>query len=146
MSAYVVSHAHINAILNWCKARMIGFDRYCVEHLGTNNLTEVGRLLLKQNCLNIKYLYALATPAEKNAYKSYEFKRDELIIQQGTPEDALQLISCYVYQCSDRPQWGSSRNKVRRFLDDVRCHIAYLVPSVEDCRTWDYDSFKLKNA
>ena len=137
MSSFHVGSKHINAILSWCDIRTTGFHYILNGTLGTTDLAAAGQMLFDENNRNLRRLYGA-----KGVYKAqYEWEKDTVFADVAKPEDVFLLLSCYAYQCCDRPQWSSPRNKVSRFVDAARVHVAQHLSVIEDCRTWSYGHY-----
>lgn len=89
MSAFLVSHKHVNTILS------------AYERLDRNkhNLTELGKILLKENARSVAYRY---NEPEDEEWKSYKFKAEPVIL----PVVAyIKLCNCLDYQSCECADW-----------------------------------------
>jgi hypothetical protein len=107
MSAFIVSHAHINALVSaMLDARMsywTGQDRVYVTRA---NAEEVGRILLAENVRSVTHRYGgRLDDDEQNAAALYRFA------YAGRPRSPVQLIKavhCLDYQSCETEDWESS--------------------------------------
>ena len=121
MSAYIVDHATIHAIITWARSLHI-----CVPNLDgsprwapLNDLdpNEVGQLLLNENVKSVNHRYRA-----KDVPPAYAF-REVHAIKRGqynpilTAIDIIKACNCLEYQSCEHPGWN--RSWAKRFLDHV---------------------------
>lgn len=109
MSAFIVSNAHINAIVSWANLNSYGLRQTSQE------LAQTGRMLLAENCKSVAARYSNMKDAAETELAAYRFAYDP------KPRSAVQIIKacdCLAYQSSEHDGWKDSAAK--RFLDEVR--------------------------
>ena len=133
MSAWVVSKAHIDALVS---AAMQGRDGLRwrtgeINQTETDVGTEVGRMLWNENLQSIHYRYPDTRngrdyPADNgftaDDVDTYRFKRSK-------PMNAviiLKAISCYEYQSCEHPEWDKS--EVFSFCENLRLKMINELP------------------
>lgn len=92
MSAWMVSKAHIDALVN-----------SAVEH-GITTVAEVhetGRMLWRENRRSVNYRYQ-----ERGRTPQYRFTGTEMPLH---PVVILKLLHCFEYQSCERPDWEKSQ-------------------------------------
>lgn len=100
MSAFVVSHAHINALVSWANH----FKRK--TRLSSSTLADhpemLGQLLLDANIDSVNYRYAHNKDAqcEPETFTWQPSKAREL-----SAVEALKALVCLDYQSCERPDW-----------------------------------------
>lgn len=120
MSAYVVDHDHVNAILTTCK--MAGGCINCpmdvwIEKPGNDELTRIGQMLLAENYRAVNYRYRQPADGDAKEIDAYRFEVytpfvaahanggaafDKVLLQ------AVKLIQSYRYQCNETDDWHDS--------------------------------------
>ncbi len=137
MSAYIVDHSTLHAILTWARNLRIS-----VKHpdgdgrwVGLNDLdpSEVGQLLMNENYRSVNYRYR-----EKDVPPPYGF-REVISIKRGgqnhilTAIDIIKVCNCLEYQSCEHDGWDKSWAKA--FLDRVVENSLHKLPGY-DAAPW----------
>jgi hypothetical protein len=121
MSAYIVDHATIHAIITWARRICIsvpnldGSPRWAP--LNDLDPSEVGQLLLNENVKSVNHRYRA-----KDVPPAYAF-REVHAIKRGNCNhilsaiDIIKCCNCLEYQSCEHPGW--ERSWAKRFLDHV---------------------------
>jgi hypothetical protein len=111
MSAFVVSHTHIDALVSaglafarptepmaWYHAGPDGLER--AYQLRPDNPTEVGAMLLAANHTSVNLLYGERAATES----AYSFRR-----LAGVPDPVVvpKALACLEYQSCEHPEWAT---------------------------------------
>ena len=119
MSAWVVSKAHINAMVDagmhvhyrpfhWYPK---GGDVGKSPTLTQETADRVGQMLLDECIASVSYRYdegyPTRLPGKTNAEHVIPFQYKPLM-NPPTPVEVLKIISCYEYQSCEHPQWEDS--------------------------------------
>lgn len=151
MSAYVVDHDHIDAILTvatgwnvdcrWVTGEDID-EQDWRSHVyrgigygtGRSELTPVGRMLLTENVRSVAYRYpgcdADQLPGSiGQTVDGYEFRRVPYPEYDFGPVDGLSLLSCYEYQSCEHPDWR--RSEAWRFCQSLRSALISVLPGYD---------------
>lgn len=104
MSAFIVSTAHINALVNAgyraCVANSlswyVGAER---RTLTSDNLDAVGAMLMQANAASVDYRYR---ETNQVPYYRHTFRHTRPAVE------VLKLVDCYEYQSCERPDWPQS--------------------------------------
>jgi hypothetical protein len=159
MSAFVVSKAHIDAMIrrglalahygplfwyakDFRDIQGLGYDE--VKKL-TRTLTDetadaVGQMLIDECVKSVSYRYQddklTNLPGPTNAYWliPYQYQMS-WGARMPNPVEALKLISCYEYQSCEHPEWHDSEAK--RFCESLRHHMIAMLPGYDDA-PWEW--------
>lgn len=136
MSAYVVTEAHIHALVQagleanrryrsssfrWTTpnpAAQFGFD---VHELRIDNADEVGQMLWRENVASVRYRYPDDGPEELPGPNGFNAEADPYIYRYRplceplTPVETLKAIDCYEYQTCEHPDWRDPANVAAAF-------------------------------
>lgn len=139
MSAYVVSKAHIDYLVN--AAVVVGirhqspmfFDRERAASYG--NGTAIGRALWAENHASVAYRYPdcadgglpgpIGLDDETIAAYTYATPR-----RAFNPVVAIKAVGCYQYQSCEHPEWGESAAKA--FTDDLLWRLIEELPGYDE--------------
>lgn len=108
MSAFVVSHSHIDALLSYSIDKRLTYWTGA-EHIQITdaNATVIGKLLLEANEASVLHRYPDATPetcpgTEGETFEKYRFTRwwDTL-----TAVQMMKACDCLDYQCCEVDDW-----------------------------------------
>lgn len=146
MSAFVVSHAHIDALLTFADLkRLTDYLSYEVNH-GTEklSLTEIGRILLAENERSVCHRYPDCTESDKpgtigEEAIGYKFKTWQSVfkLQHGQLcALILKACDCYDYQACETDDYDQSI--ARRIIDRIRDRAIHSLPGYEDA-PWGID-------
>lgn len=128
MSAYIVTHTHINAIVTWASDRRVTFTygspgwdaTYQVQ--GSEQAT--AELLYAANVISVNYRYKLDDPVGTVTYGPTSLYR---------PIEIIKLCSSLEYQSCEHPGWDDSLAK--KLLDEIR-HAAITKLPGYDAAPW----------
>lgn len=147
MSAYVVPHAHIEALVRVAVEGPIGargdWSFYWTDSTKPGGYVfvdpehgdEIGRLLLAENIRSVIYRYD-DEPDEHEPASAYSFAYRG---RQLTALEALVAIHGYEYQACEHPEWESS--KARALCADLKSSLIRLVPGYDEAGTWTIDDY-----
>lgn len=99
MSAHIVSHATINALISWA-------CRHGVEQRGAYSHGEeqdAGALLFAANVESVNYRYP---QGERETADGYVFEHDTT---ERQPVEIIKLCQYVAYQSNERPDWDGSQ-------------------------------------
>lgn len=146
MSAFIVDHAHIDALLNWAVSNRV--DYYVPQSMNnkpgglrvdinTQNATEIGAILLTENERSVRHRYPscgandLPGTIGQDA-ASYRFK-----FSMRAPLSAVQAIKachCLSYQCCETDDWEGTL--AHRILSAIQDSATYKLPGY-DSAAWE---------
>ena len=136
MSAFVVDHAHINAILTFAKKHKahIYFSNDCPANwplpyvFGAMNLNDpiqldwLAQMLLNENVRSVNYRYR---ESDKPSSIAFVPKGSHL-----KPIDVLSMLGCYDYQTSETDDYNSTL--ARFIIDSIRQCAITALPGYRD--------------
>lgn len=117
MSAWVVSKAHINAMVHAglsVRYRPLTWypkDKSGPKCLTYENASEIGQMLLRECIASVSYRYKdneltnLPGVSDAEWMIPFQYKR---MVNSPTLVEALKNISCYEYQSCEHPEWENS--------------------------------------
>lgn len=134
MSAYVVSHRHINAILtfaNRANARLCaGVMRYDASNV--EDLQRMAEILYAENVRSVNYRYrqpaslpGIVDETERDIV--FNFVRDAF-----SPVDILRLCECYDYQACETPDYEASA--AARIVNAIRHEAIRALPGYSNAK------------
>jgi hypothetical protein len=144
MSAFIVSHDHIDALLSFAAEHLHGSPAsYYVPQAECNvpggkrvdvtyeNATEVGRVLLIENERSVCHRYSdAATGADAAAYRFKPWPR------ALTPVSILKGCDCFDYQACETPDYRTSL--AFRIVDAIRKRAIHRLPGYGDAQGWEF--------
>lgn len=145
MSAFVVSNAHINAMIDaGMLVRCRPFTWYPKDKTGPKQLTyenasEVGQMLLDECIASVSCRYGedglteLPGPANAEWVIPYKYKR---MANPPTPVEVLKLIDCYRYQSCEHPEWDDS--EAHCFSKALQARTIDLLPGYDEA-PWELE-------
>lgn len=123
MSAFVVSKAHIDALVSTAQAWRTPMPESHSSRMHSYVTgTELGQLLWDQNYASVNYRYSDESPAELYTPTA---KRRIL-----TPVQALKAIQCYNYQSCETPDYEKS--EAYRFVEAFKSEAISRLPGYSD--------------
>ena len=130
MSAFIVSPDHITALLaGFAAQRRLRRD----SPLSEDDLSEIGRQLLLENCRSVAYRYD--TPVN-DGWQNYRFDRKYLFSPPvRVTAQLLKLCDCLEYQSCERDDWYASA--AFRKLDEIRSVLISSLPGYEQ-GPWEF--------
>lgn len=142
MSAFIVSKAHISAMLRAALIHDRSFSWYhnkTYRQLAGSDLDKVGQMLLDQCVASVRYRYPneedpddLPGPISNEWQVPFSFRP---LGRVPTPVEALKLIRCYDYQSCENPEWETSEAKA--FCDTLFVCLVHAVPGYEEAG-WEW--------
>jgi len=108
MSAFIVSHNHIDAIITWACHRNMRAGSY-----SPGGEQEAGAVLYRANVENVNRLYAHRN--EQADPDAYTFNFDA---KKRTPVEVLKLCTCLAYQSNDSDDWAGSQ--AERIIETIK--------------------------
>lgn len=142
MSAFVVSHSLIDAVVTAAVSDRVHGGPYYRKHKGGNHVqmsqagaTELGRILLAENERSVLDRYpdvtvdtAPGTIGETSA--NYRYKE-----RQASPVAVLKALDCLSYQSCETDDWEDS--EAFRIIDVIRSRAISRLPGYENGPGWD---------
>src|SRR5262245_1730456 len=146
MSAFIVGHDHIDALLTFATSRNPhGGVSYLVSETGNRveitarNATEIGRILLTENERSVRHRYPSDSPdnlpgtiGEDAA--TYRFK------QWGKPLSAVAILKgcdCLDYQCCETDNYEESL--AAAIVNAIRGRAIRQLPGYDQASGWEFD-------
>jgi len=136
MSAYIVDHDHIDALLSYAiehRARYTALQS-CVE-ITALNATEIGRILLDENERSVRCRYADCSPDELpgsgQESASYNFRPWSKPLQALT---ILKACEGFDYQACEADNYDQSI--ASNIIDAIRKIAIYRLPGFSDAPGW----------
>ncbi len=133
MSAYVVSHDHIDALLTFAVAQRVTFpsaEGHSIT-ITRDNATEIGQILLMRNILSVAHRYAQAAdtgPADTYRFRPWIEAPSALGIMKG--------CSSLDYQSCERPDWAFTM--AYRIICAIRDWACSGLPGWSDAPGWSF--------
>lgn len=139
MSAFVLSNAHINLLVN------SGLDRVHFDHNGTrtlpttDNANSLGQMLIDTNIQSVAHRYPDTNitdlPGENNANYliPFAFTAD---YELPSVVQRLKAIDCYEYQSCEHPDWHNS--PAERYCHMLRKYLIHKLRDYDDAE-WDWN-------
>jgi hypothetical protein len=144
MSAFLVGHDHIDALLTFAAQRGSYGSRasyYSVKDQGRieitdNNATEIGRILLTENERSIRARYGddndmLRKSGEHAA--TYKFQPWLFTL---TAVSILKGCNCFDYQARETDDYDLS--VAHRIINAIRSHAIHRLSRYEDAKGWEF--------
>jgi hypothetical protein len=119
MSAYVVSKAHIDAMLS-------SMSPYTRSRNG-NNMNAIGQKLVNQNYRSVNYRYH-----EHDEPEVYRFK----LRMPLKPVEVIKACDCYAYQSCETPDWEDT--EAYKICRQIREDAIHRLPGYEEA-PWGID-------
>jgi hypothetical protein len=138
MSTFLVSTAHIDALINaaMSRRRSQGWERLKWYHneerrtIDETNASDVGADLVRMNYAAVSYRYRRAgdwdgQPSYPETYRYTGGDHGHVY----NPVVILKAIYCFEYQCSDHPNWAGSSQQA--FCAALRMHVIEWLPGYD---------------
>ncbi len=103
MSAFIVGHCHIDALLTFVREHEIRLQAFNCPELSDANLTTIGRELLRENERSVQHRYP--DDDQDSDAESYTFKP---FPHPLTPVEAFKASQCLDYQSCEHDEWEQS--------------------------------------
>jgi len=145
MSAFIVSHDHIDALLTFAKLHRVSYyvpQRICNKPGGTrvdidsDTVTEVGRILLDENERSVRHRYRSSadlpgTIGEEAA--SYTFREFAELYRLPKGKQCAWILNgcrCYDYQACETDDYEESL--AHRIIQEIQAAAIRALPHIED--------------
>lgn len=139
MSAFIVSHDHIDALMTYAAFSRISYwnpearDRTVVTNI---NAEEVGRILLHENERSVRHRYSDFGPDDLPGTigedaASYHFR---LFQRSLTAIQAIKAVNCLEYQSCEHDDWEGSL--AWRICQAIKSHATHHLPGY-DLAAWE---------
>lgn len=122
MSAFVVPHAHIDALVSWAVHHRVPL----FPAPGTP--ASVAAELFEENCRSVDHRYG-----EVNA-RNYRYRAAD--VRSLSPVQVLKACNCLEYQSCEHPGWPDST--ARANLEVIRAYAVRMLPGYEEAE-WCLD-------
>ena len=126
MSAFVVPHAHIDALVSWAVHHRVPLFP------APATPASVAAELFEENCRSVDHRYA-----EVNA-RDYRYTA-RAGARELSPVQVLKACNCLEYQSCEHPGWEDSQ--ARANLEVIRAYAVRQLPGYEDA-DWTLDAWK----
>jgi len=126
MSAFIVPHAHIDALVSWAVHHRVPLFPAGITP------AVVAAFLFEENCRSVDYRYGEVNPRD---YR-YENRPGA---RELSPVQILKACNCLEYQSCEHPDWEDSR--ARACLASIRAQAVRMLPGYEDA-DWTLDAWK----
>lgn len=115
MSAFVVTTAHIDALVRYAVDKHVSYTSAVGRTtIDKDNASEIGQKLLDENVRSVNYRYH-----EKDTPESYTFKHVKHVVPLPAV-NILKAIDCLDYQSCETPDWRESEAfAILRVIKDV---------------------------
>jgi hypothetical protein len=138
MSAFIVGHDHIDALLSFCFQRVGGYQSAVSYYfdgarhdITRETVTETGRILLAENERSVNHRYP-GDDGESEAalytFKAWPFPLTAVSILKG--------CDCLDYQSCEHDGWEASR--AFAILRAIRHRAIHGVPGYDDAGGWEF--------
>jgi hypothetical protein len=141
MSAFIVSHDHIDALLSFAKdKRMLKQIAYYVQPSKADKLgwTDIGRVLLAENDRSVCHRYSDCTPGGEEV-AGYGFRYFEPFIHMAHTKKCVWIIKncdCFDYQACETDDYDQST--AHRIIAAIRGAAIRCLPDYE-AAPWGID-------
>ncbi len=137
MSAFIVSHDHIDALLTYAIQNQISFwnpEEKTRTTIMRDNAEEIGRILLQENETSVRYRYndfdtddlpgTVGETAATYAYRPF-FSFPRALTAVGV----LKAVQCLEYQSCEHPEWEASL--AWRICQDLKSSAIHDLPNYD---------------
>lgn len=139
MSAFLVGHDHIDALLTFAVDKKVSYwvkETETREYIDCHNATEVGRILLAENMRSLGHRYG-ETDAEEmtgdEGDSTYRFRR------WSAPLSAVSILKgcdCFDYQACETSDYESTL--AHTIVDAIRHNAIHSVPGWDNAPGWEF--------
>lgn len=134
MSAFIVGHDHIDALMSYASFKRISFyhpEAQTRTTITTFNAEEIGRILLHENERSVRYRYDTMDPDELPGTigedaASYRFR---LYAKPMNAVQTIKAVNCLEYQSCEHPDWEASL--AWRICQDIKAHAVHDLPGYD---------------
>jgi hypothetical protein len=154
MSAWIVSHDHIDALLTaaklWRMQDDLAFRFYEDGAPRFTDWTVIGRKLLEENVRSVRYRYndngpEMDLPGKWGTVESYQFRTFEPFIHMQPTKLCVWVIKacdCYNYQACETPDYKTT--VAYKIIDNIRDKAMCNLPHY-DAAPWGIDRDRIKD-
>jgi len=143
MSAYIMGHAHIDALLTFATSKRHGrgvvytANETLIE-INCDNASEIGRILLTENERSVRHCYPNYAAGDLPGAigedsANYEFIQFD---ERPTPVSVLKGCDCFDYQSCETGDYGSSI--ACAIIEAIRKRAILCLPEYDDAPGWDF--------
>lgn len=147
MSAFMVDHIHIDALVTWAAEHRIRYrhnDRVFEVH--HQNQQEVGEMLLRENERSVCYRYPDCVSNPENMPgrigETVENYRFSLFPCELTAVELIKLCGCYEYQACETNDWEDSQ--AHALIQSMVSHAVHELPGYQ-AAPWGISQETLKD-
>lgn len=145
MSAFVVGHDHIDALLTFAMSGRHGSASYRANgrrvYITRENATEVGRILLTENERSVYHRYPDCGPGSDNTpgtigedAQTYEFRA---WVGALSAVSIIKGCSCFDYQACETDDYEDSL--AAEIIRGIRDHALSRLPGYDEAPGWEFD-------
>jgi hypothetical protein len=138
MSAFIVGHDHINALLTWAVDNQVTYDPGFCNRLAIDrrNAEEIGRILLHENEVSVQYRYPQDAPEDLpgtigERAETYVFRACGARL---SPVAVIKAVHCLEYQSCEHDGWRAS--VAFSICQDIKEAATYTLPGY-DAADWE---------
>lgn len=134
MSAFLVGHDHIDALLTFAVEKRVSYwnkDTDSRVEIRRENATEIGRILIAENVRSIQCRYPDDDGEDDTA--SYYFTR---WVEPVSGVAILKGCSCFDYQACETSDYETTL--AHTIVDAIRHHAIYDVPGWDNAPGWEF--------
>lgn len=140
MSAFIVGHDHIDALMTYAVEKRISYWNPAAKTritITAENAEEVGRILLHENEVSVRYRYSDCGPDDlpgtigENA-ETYKFRRAPMLPMRAVA--VIKAVNCLEYQSCEHPGWESSL--AWRICQDIKSQSVHDLPGYDEA-AWE---------
>lgn len=149
MSAFVVSHAHIDALLTFAdNKRMLNDIGYHIDRNKQFTWTDIGRILLAENERSVCHRYPDTTPGDcpgtiGEEAISYRFKTWQPAFRMQFTQLCVTVIKacdCFDYQACETDDYAESIS--HRIIEAIRAKAVRCLPGYDNA-PWGINDHKM---
>jgi hypothetical protein len=143
MSAYIVGHDHIDALLTFALCKRYGRGvvytaQETLIEITCDNASEIGRILLTENERSVRHRYPNDGPDELPGTigedaANYEFRPFDQPLQ---PLAILKGCECFDYQACETDDYKAS--VAHAIVNSIRKRAILCLPGYDDAAGWDF--------
>jgi len=143
MSAYIVGHAHIDALLTFATSKRYGrgvvytANETLIE-INCDNASEIGRILMTENERSVRHCYPNDAAGDLPGAIGEDSANYEFIPfdERPTPVSVLKGCDCFDYQACETGDYGSSI--ACAIIEAIRKRAILCLPEYDDAPGWDF--------
>ena len=141
MSAFVVGHDHIDALLTFAVDLKIAFynpENKRTEYINDTTVTDIGKILLAENERSVGHRYGETDPDDMPGTtgedsRNYKFRRFGANL---TCLSILKACDCFDYQACETEDYEASL--ACRIVNCIRGYAVRRLPGFDDAPGWEF--------